>query len=123
MMVVKIVTTMEVPGHSGTETRSGSSETGPHSTESRTTAEAAPSKTSTAKPAPSTTAATTSAPATMPSGHGNRGAQRDCCNAACEQNRLCLHNKLGFYLIILRSMTKASIFVDEKMGKGGRYGK
>jgi hypothetical protein len=76
----------KVPGHSGTETRSAPSETGPHSGESRTTAEAAPSKTSTAKPAPSTTSTAKPAPATMPSGQGNRGAQSDGCNAACEQN-------------------------------------
>ena len=81
-MMAKIAIAPKVPGHSGTETRSGPSETGPHSGESRATSEAATSGTSTAKPAPSSTA-----PAeTMPSGHGNRGAQSDCCNAACEQN-------------------------------------
>src|SRR5207244_9504720 len=72
----------KVPGHSGTETRAAPSETGPHSGESRTTAEAATASTSPTKHAPSTT----TAPATMPSGHGDRGAQSDCCNAACEQN-------------------------------------
>jgi hypothetical protein len=113
MMVVKIVTTMEVPGHSGTETRSGSSETGPHSSEPRTTAEAAPSKTSTAKPASSTT----SAPATMPSGHGNRGAQSDCCNAACEQNRFCIHNKFGFLINYTAKQAKTSSFYLRKNGK------
>ena len=81
-MVAKIAIPAKVPGHSGTETRAAPSETGPHSGESRTTAEAATSSTSATKPAPSTT----TAPATMPSGHGDRGAQSDCCNAACEQN-------------------------------------
>jgi hypothetical protein len=30
----------------------------------------------------------------MRPGHRNRGAQSHCCNAAYEQNRFCIHNKL-----------------------------
>jgi hypothetical protein len=81
----------KVSGESGTEARPGPSETRRHSAGCRPTADAtAASRSSTAKPAPGGT--------TMRPGYGNRGAQSHCCNAAYEQNRFCIHNKLMFLI-------------------------
>ncbi len=84
VMMMKIAITPKIPKPSGTETRSGPSEPRPHPAGCHTAVKAA---TTTVEAASSGASSARSASGeTMPLGHGNRGGQSDCRDAACEQN-------------------------------------